>query len=442
VHDAPAFVADDPAHPRIRALAFAEEATPLEDLLGVLARDISATGVNETSPRFFGYVPGGGLYASALGDYLAAVFNRYVGVHFASPDAARLERELVAWLAGLVGYPAETSGGDLTSGGSIANLSAIVAARQAHGVKSFDVPRRVVYATRYAHHSLQKALRIAGLAECVQRTVESDAAGRMDTADLVRCVSAHRKAGLLPWMVIANAGTTDTGAVDPLADIAGLCTEQKLWLHVDAAYGGAFLLCEPGRRALAGIERSDSAVIDPHKGLFLPFGSGALVVKDRASLLAAHTQSADYMQDALRGAVEHSSADLSPELSRPFRGLRLWLALKLHGLAPFRAALEEKLLLARHFHERLATIPGFEVGPPPDLSIVTYRYVPKSGDADAFNRSLVEAMKADGRVFVSSTMLNGRFVLRLAVLQFRTHLEHVEQAIELLEHHARALERS
>jgi glutamate/tyrosine decarboxylase-like PLP-dependent enzyme len=241
--------------------------------------------------------------------------------------------------------------------------------------------------------------------------------------------------------VIATAGTTDVGAIDPLGAIADIAGAEGLWLHVDAAYGGAFLLCEEGRRALAGIDRSDSTVIDPHKGLFLPFGSGALLVRSRDRLAAANRYHANYMQDAFRADVELSPADLSPELSRPFRGLRLWLPLKLYGLAPFRAALEEKLLLARHFHERLSALPGWEVGPPPDLSVVTYRYLPARGDADAFNRRLVEAVQGDGRVFISSTQLDGRFTLRLAVLNVRTHLEQVELALEVLEHHARRLSR-
>ncbi|MGH8168406.1 MAG: pyridoxal phosphate-dependent decarboxylase family protein, partial [Woeseiaceae bacterium] len=179
--------------------------------------------------------------------------------------------------------------------------------------------------------------------------------------------------------------------------------------------------------------------IDPHKGLFLPFGSGALLVRDRNRLAQANRYHANYMQDAVRPDVELSPADLSPELSRPFRGLRLWLPLKLFGLAPFRAALEEKLLLARHFHARLCELPNWEVGPEPDLSVVTYRYVPERGDADEFNRRLATAVQNDGRIFISSTQLDGRFTLRLAVLHFRAHLEQVELALELLETYAHEL---
>jgi aromatic-L-amino-acid/L-tryptophan decarboxylase len=440
LNEAPAYVPDYGSRAGRLAQPFPEAPADIEDVLAVFAKEVERDGINPASPRSFGYIPGGGLYAAALGDYLADVVNRYAAVAFASPGAARLEGRVVSWLAELVGYPLEYAGGDLTSGGSIANLSAIVTAREAHGVRSGDLPKRVIYLSAQTHHSVHKALRIAGLAECVQRTVAVDRCGRMEVGDLARCVEAHAQVGLIPWLVVATAGTTDVGAIDPLQAIAAVCEQNGLWLHVDAAYGGAFLLCESGRRALAGIERSDSTVIDPHKGLFLPFGSGAVLVRDRELLAAANHYRANYMRDAVHPHGELSPADLSPEFTRPFRGLRLWLPLQLYGLAAFRAALEEKLLLARYFHERLAQVAGFEVGPPPELSIVTYRYVPAHGDADDFNRRLVDAIQRDGRIFVSSTTLNGRVVLRLAVLHFRTHLEHIELALELIERHARTLE--
>ncbi|CAN5342020.1 aminotransferase class I/II-fold pyridoxal phosphate-dependent enzyme [soil metagenome] len=418
---------------------FTEQPADLDAVLSLLAEEVDSPGINPASPGAFGYIPGGGLYPAALGDFLAAVTNRYAGVFYAAPGAVRLEIQLVAWLSGLVGYPPDTAGGDLTSGGSIANLSAIAAAREAHDVRAADLSRRVVYLSEQSHHSVAKALRLAGLGESVRRSVAVDARRRMSVDALAACVADDRAAGLLPWLVVATAGSTDVGAVDPLGPIADLASTHGMWCHVDAAYGGAFLLCEPGRRKLAGIEHSDSTVIDPHKGLFLPFGSGALLVRDRDRLAAAHRSHANYMQDAFQPGIELSPADLSPELSRPFRGLRLWLPLKLFGLAPFRAALEEKLLLARHFHACLAERPHWEVGPEPDLSVVTYRYVPERGDADQFNRRLLAAVQEDGRIFISSTQIDGRFTLRLAVLNVRTHLEQVELALDILEHHARRI---
>jgi glutamate/tyrosine decarboxylase-like PLP-dependent enzyme len=190
------------------------------------------------------------------------------------------------------------------------------------------------------------------------------------------------------------------------------------------------------------MEKSDSIVMDPHKTLFLPYGLGAVLVRDVQKLYAAHHQDADYMQDTLAALEEASPADLSPELTRNFRGLRLWLPLKLVGVAPFRAAVEEKMLLARYFWQRLQEMEGFEVGPSPDLSVVVYRYVPKRGDANEFNQRLIQEMQKDGRVFLSSTNLDGRYTLRLAVVVFRTHLEDIELTLELLREKARLISSS
>lgn len=297
----------------------------------------------------------------------------------------------------------------------------------------------MIYSTAHAHHSVDKAVRIAGLGECVMRHVPMDHRHRMNADALDRMICEDRAAGLRPFLVVASAGTTDVGAVDPLPAIADVSAQHQLWLHVDGAYGAFFALCEEGRRVLTGMDRADSLTMDPHKGLFLPYGSGAVLVKNTAAVQAAHIYAANYMQDTHQPGDEISPADLSPELTKHFRGLRLWLPLKLFGVAPFRAALEEKLLLARYFRERLLEIPGFEVGPEPDLSVVTFRYVPERGDADDFNQRLVQAIHRDGRVFLSSSVIDDRFILRLAILVYRTHLEDVDLAIEILREKVAAL---
>ncbi len=410
-------------------LEFDEQPSPIDDCLELLGRHVEPSGLHIGSGRFFAYIPSGGLYYSALGDFLAAVNNRYTGVGSAAPGAARLEGRLIEWLAGVFGYP-EGADGDLTSGGSVSNLSAAVVAREAAGISSREVERTVVYLTAQSHHTFVKALRIAGLSECVVRRVPMDSGYRMQAEALEHSIRADRAAGLNPWLVLATAGTTDTGAVDPLPAIADIAAAERVWMHVDAAYGGAFMLCPEGRERLAGIERSDSLIFNPHKGLFLPGGSSVVLVRDRDHLRQAFRLRGAYMQDDKE--QERSACDRSPELTRPFRGLRLWLPLKLFGLAPFRAALAEKLELAHHFHARLSREPGFEVGAPPDLSVVTFRYRPERGDADEFNRRLNEAIRADGQILLSSTTLDGRFVLRLAVLGYNTHFEEVELALEVI----------
>ncbi len=408
-----------------------ESPAGIDTLLRIIDRTVDLTGINPTAAGHFGYIPGGGVYPSALGDYLAAVTNRYAGVFFANPGAVRMEHILTRWMATVVGFP-ETAAGNLTSGGSIATLIAVVTARDAHGIKGKDVERSVIYFTEHAHHSVGKAIRIAGLGGAITRHVPMDRRHRMDADALDRMITEDRAAGLRPFLVVASAGTTDVGAVDPLTAIADVSTRHALWLHVDGAYGAFFALCDDGRKVLAGMDRADSIIMDPHKGLFLPYGSGAVLVKNAAAAKAAHDYTANYMQDA-QSADEMSPADLSPELTKHFRGLRLWLPLKLFGVAPFRAALAEKMLLARYFRERLMTMPGFETGPEPDLSVVTFRYVPERGDADEFNQRLVKAIHDDGRVFLSSSVIDGQFILRLAVLVYRSHLEEVDLTIEILQ---------
>lgn len=424
----------------LRDEQFLETPAVIDDLLRVIETEVDTDGINPAGGGHLGYIPGGGLFHSALGDLLADVSNRYAGVFFASPGAVRMENRLLRWMGELVGYPADAVG-NLTSGGSIGNLIGIVSARDAQRVKAKDIERSPIYLTEHVHHSVDKALRIAGLGECPVRHVPMDARYRMDAAALERLVSDDTTAGLRPWLVVASAGTTDVGAIDPMSAIADLAAAHGLWFHLDAAYGAFFALCDEGRELLRGMDRSDSIVMDPHKGLFLPYGTGAVLVKNRRAMLDAHHYQAHYMQDTIDAREEDSPADLSPELSKHFRGLRVWLPLKLCGLAPFRAALEEKLLLARYFHEQIQKVPGFEVGPEPELSVAMFRYVPKNGDADAFNERLVQAIHDDGRVFLSSSKVDGRFILRVAVLSFRTHIDTIDLTVDILRHAAEGLSR-
>jgi aromatic-L-amino-acid decarboxylase len=386
---------------------------------------IDRPGIATTSPRFMGYIPGGGLFHSALGDMLAAASNKYSGFAPAAPGAVRIENACTAWLASVIGYP-ETSTGTLTSGGSMANLTAIVAAREARDANGGGA----VYLTRFAHHCVDKALHIAGRARSPRRVIATDASYRMSVEALEQALEEDRRNGVRPWLVVASAGTVDTGSVDPLPEIAELCRRYGVWFHVDGAYGGLFALCDEGRARLRGIEQADSVALDPHKTLFLPYGTGAVVLREGKLLLDAFSASADYIRPFAETDVGPSPADLSPELTRHFRALRLWLPLQMAGVAAFRAAQEEKLKLARYFHVRLSGIEGFDPGPVPDLSVVAFRYLPKSGGVDQFNERLIQHIQQEGRVMLSGTRIDGAFRLRCAILCFRTHLDHVDEAVE------------
>jgi aromatic-L-amino-acid decarboxylase len=419
---------------------------PLEAVIGTLEHDVIRPGANPASGGHLAYIPGGPIYHSALADYFAAVTNKYVGIFFTGPGPVRMENMLVRWVADLVGFPA-TAGGTIASGGSLATLTAIATARDAHGLKGADYASAAVYLTAQAHHCIEKALHIAGLGEARVRQIPTDERFRMRPEALEAAIAADRAQGLKPWLIAAAAGTTDTGAVDPLDAIATIAQRERCWFHVDAAYGGFFLLTDHGKNLLKGIERSDSAVLDPHKSLFLPWGSGVVVVRDAARLAATHSASGHYMQDSLRESGEVSPADvspadISPELTKPFRALRMWLPLILLGTKPFQAALDEKLLLARYFHREIQAL-GFEVGPEPDLSIVTFRWAPPGASPeriDQINQEIVDGVRKDGRIFLSSTLIDGRFTIRMAALALRTHRRTIDLALQILREQAAAFD--
>ncbi len=244
---------------------------------------------------------------------------------------------------------------------------------------------------------------------------------------------ADRRDGFEPFLIAASAGTTNTGAVDPLPELADLAARLGLWLHVDAAYGGFFLLTEAGRRSMRGIERADSIVLDPHKGLFLPYGTGAVLVRDGQALKRAHSLTADYMPGLQDDPDRVDFSQYSPELSRPFRGLRVWLPFKMHGAGVFRAELEEKLALARLAADRLREMEGIEILAEPQLSLLAFRLAPAGmpeEELDGLNRRFIERINARQRVFLTGTRLRGRFALRICVLSFRTHQDRMEQALE------------
>ncbi len=417
-----------------------EEAKTMDFLLELIKKNVYNNGINCASGNHLGYIPGGGLFPTALGDYLAAVGNQYAGFFFANPGAVRLENQLLRWLCELIGFPTSAAG-NLTSGGSIANLIAITAARDEKGISSKKVTKSVIYLTDQVHHCVQKAIRIAGLGEAHIRYVPIDAHFRMDADRLAQMVAADKKARLQPFLVVASAGTTSTGALDPLDKIADIAEKYKMWYHIDAAYGGAFVLVESMKSLFKGMERADSVTMDPHKGFFLSYGTGAILFKNVQAVFKTHYYRANYMQDATDGSDEFSAADLSPELTKHFRGLRMWLPLQLFGLKPFRAALEEKILLCRYFYEEIQKL-GFEVGLYPDLSVMIYRYVPQNGmDANVFNEKLVEMIRIDGRVFLSSTTIDGVYWIRLAVLSFRTHLDTIDKCLAVIQEKVCELEK-
>ena len=433
----PAYNHDKSAAAELRHQQADDGPQPIGQLIERFDESVVRPGLLPSHAGHLAYIPGGGLYASSLADYLAAVTNEYAGVRFVGPGSVEMEDLVLDWMARAVGFPA-TADGNLASGGSIASLTAIVAAREAAGLRARDFDRAVVYATPHVHQCLPKAIRVAGMGETARRDVAVDENFRLCPRSLSELAAADRARGLLPWLVLGSAGTADTGAIDPLDRIADISQREGLWFHVDAAYGGFFALLPEFRPALAGMERADSIVLDPHKSMFLPYGTGAVLVRNRDALQDAHAYYASYLQDTVESeGGGRSPAAVSPELTKHFRALRVWLPLLLHGEEPFRACLREKVELAKYFHREIGAL-GFEVGPEPELTLVTFRWVPDSGGANAFNQALVEETHRDGRVFISSTTVDGRFMLRMAALAFRTHLDTIDLALDVLR---QALER-
>ena len=407
-----------------------EDGTPVEELLALLFDRVIPTSFCTPGPGYLAYIPGGGLLHSAVADLIADATNRYVGVFAAAPGLAQIEANVVAWLARIVGYPRRARG-VLTSGGSISNFSAVVTARRER--LPADFLSGVLYASDQTHHSMEKAAMLAGFPPENVRVVPTDAQFRIRVDLLEAKIAQDRAAGARPFMVVGNAGTTNTGAVDDLVSLAELTRRENLWFHVDAAYGGFFALTEEGSRRLAGIERSDSLILDPHKGLFLPYGTGCLLVRDGEALKRAHALTADYLP-AMQEEEEHVDfCQISPELSRDWRGLRVWLPLKMHGIGPFRDNLEEKLALARYAAEALRVMPGVRIQAFPQLSTLAFRreWPGRSAEeVNAGNRRLLDAINARRRVHLTGTMLRGDFALRICVLSFRTHRDRIDAALD------------
>jgi aromatic-L-amino-acid decarboxylase len=407
-----------------------QSGSPKEEILDLLFDQVVPKSFNTAGPGYLAYIPGGGILHSAVADLIADAVNRYVGVWIAAPGLAQLEANVVRWFCEIVGFENGASG-FLTSGGSLANFSAIVAARR--NLLGDDFLNGTIYVSDQVHHSILKAAMLGGFPAANVRQVSSDGLFRIRCDEVEQVIAADRKRGRSPFMIVGSAGTTNTGAVDDLGALADLAGRHGMWFHVDAAYGGFFMLTERGRSAMRGIERADSVVLDPHKGMFLPYGTGSLLVRDGAGLERAHSVLADYMPPMQDDRQLIDFCQISPELSRPFRGLGIWLPVKLMGIDPFRANLAEKLDLATWAAEQLRTIPGVEIVAEPQLSIVTFRLTQPDLDAAALNRlnhDFLDCVNARRRVYLTGTTLAGLFTIRICVLSFRTHLDRMEQGLE------------
>ncbi|HVE75507.1 MAG TPA: aminotransferase class V-fold PLP-dependent enzyme [Actinomycetota bacterium] len=438
IADAPATIAGDvdEMSEQIRRQPPRDEPGSLEDALGTIAkaRDLA---FNTAGPGFMAYIPGGGVYTAALGDYLAASLNRYSGYWWASPVFAEIEWGLIRWMCELFGYP-EAASGALTSGGSMANFSAVITARAAK--LGEDFLKGTIYASDQAHHSVHKAAHMAGFPRDAVRVVPVDDQLRLELDALSSTIAADKRAGAKPFLLVASAGTTNTGAVDPLRDLRGVADQNEMWLHADAAYGGFFQLTERGSETLSGVELADSITLDPHKGLFLPYGTGALIVRNGDALRNAHAVGEiAYLKDL---PVARDFADYSSEMTRHMRSLRLWLPLTLHGVGAFRETLDEKLDLATHLYNALDSRGDFDLPWEPSLSIVAFRHRSQGSQGIDTNKMLMKKINASQRVLLSPTEIDGVFWLRAAILAHRTHRNRIDELVEIIDEAVSDMSRS
>ena len=398
-------------------------------LLKVFRENIIPFSRQNAHPRMFGYVQSPGTPLAAFADLLASTLNANLTVWRSAPAPVELERLTIDWIRQILGFNAQ-AGGLFVSGGSMANLAAIAAARQA---KDDSSGRLRIYASSETHFSIAKAAALLGIGRENVRLVDVDECFKIRVDDLVAKITADLEAGYLPFCVVANAGTVNTGAVDPLAEIREIADRFQLWMHVDGSYGAFAVLAKSARKLFAGLERADSIALDPHKWLYLPVDVGCVIYRAPEIARAAFAHEAEYTRIIGEKADEAFAFwDYGPELSRRFRALKVWMLLKGVGLDSLGEAIESNLACARYLESMVRASDDFEMVAPVELSIFCFRHVPvqlrnKSPQAiDAFNERLLIALQRDGSSYLSNATLAGRFALRGCVLNYRTTLRDME----------------
>ncbi len=398
------------------------QGTDFESLVQTLQQSVFPYHAREPHPGFLAYVPSCPTFPALLGDWIATGYNFFAGVWPVAAGPNQIEMVVLEWIREWMGMPAGSSG-LLTSGGSGANLTALVAARHVAIERGSDIRKLVVYASAQAHSSVVRAAWIAGIARDNVRVVAMDGLFRIDVRDLQRAVTADRDAGLAPFVVVASAGTTNTGSVDPLHAVADFCALEKLWFHIDAAYAGFAALTEEGRKMLSGIERADSLTLDPHKWLFVPFECGCLMVRDPSTLTDAFRILPEYLKDVEVGEEEVNFADRGEQLTRYSRALKIWMSVSYFGTEAIARAIQDGMDRARLLQSLVNASPDFETLCVAQFGIFCFRARPRGvseSDLDSLNERINARVVEGGRYLISSTRLLGRFSLRMCTLGFRT----------------------
>lgn len=440
-----------------------QEGEPLDQLLND-CRIILENSRHNGHPRFFGYVASPSTPPGAFADLIASALNSNVTSWRSGPAATEIERAVVGWLSSMIGY-GEDAHGLLISGGSMANLTALLIAHRAKsqtevsatGLWNTSAPM-TIYASDQIHMSIPKAADILGLGRAQVRLVACDDRFRMNVTSLRETIARDIEAGLKPFCVVGSAGTVNTGAVDPLDEIAEVANEFNLWFHIDGAYGALAALDETKRPLFRGLERANSISLDPHKWLYVPIDSGCLLFRDEARARAAFSfEGADYIKVYEQNADEAFAFwNYGPELSRRFRALKIWLTLRYYGVRRIAAAISEDNALAAYLGEQVEAASDFELLAAPELSICCFRYLPpalqekrRNSDADAatlnaeldqLNTNIMNAIQRGGSAYLSSATIHGKFALRACITNFRTTRADIDQTLEIIRDAGRQLE--
>jgi glutamate/tyrosine decarboxylase-like PLP-dependent enzyme len=425
-----------------------EEPRSFQQVFEEFASKVAPNAIHLDHPRFFAFIPSAPNFVSILADALAAGTNVFAGTWLESSGPSQVELLVIDWFKQMLRLPAQAAG-LLVSGGSVANLTALAVARQVLLDEKTAGAR--VYASDQTHACVDRALGILGIPASQLCRLPTDAGYRLDTQKLAEQIRRDRQAGLRPFAVVANAGTTNTGAVDPLAEVARIAREESLWFHVDAAYGGFAALTERGSKLLEGIEHADSVVLDPHKWLYCSFEAGCVIVRDGRQMRATFRILPEYMRDVAREEREVNFCDYGLQLTRSFRALKIWMALKTYGAQRFREVIDQCLDLTQYAARLFEKSPRLAIVTPPSLGVFTFRYVAEklssaSADAEAFlnrlNENLMARIISSRQLMLSSTRLESRYVLRFCVLNHRSRKEDVREALRLIEQFGREAEES
>jgi glutamate/tyrosine decarboxylase-like PLP-dependent enzyme len=418
---------------RLIGKAAPEQGTSFDAILEFLGTQVFPHHAREPHPHFMGYIPSSPTFPAVLGDWLATGYNFFAGVWSVAAGPNEIELVVLDWFRRWLGMPDGTSG-LLTSGGSTATLTALVAARHAADSSGASLPRMTLYASDQAHSSVERAAWIVGIPRANVRSIPTDDDFRLQVPALKEAIAADRARGMTPMAVVASAGTTNTGAVDPLAEIAELCTGESLWMHVDAAYAGFAALTESGAAALRGIERADSVTLDPHKWLFVPFECGCLLARDPRKLAEAFSVHPEYLTDVRAREQEVNFADLGPQLTRSAHAIKIWTSINYFGVAAIREAIARGVRRAEYAAERLATMTDFEILSPPQFGVVCFRARPASmtdeRELDGLNERINARVNATGRFLTSSTRLRERFSLRLCTQVHRMTEADIDEVLD------------